>query len=187
MPTTRSKSSRAQAGGDTRRADDDITLSVDAFRRVLRALRVAARKTELATGLSAAQLFVLSAVAAAPGCSLNEIADATMTDRSSAAAIVDRLVEQGHVTREQSGDDKRRASIEITARGRRATQSAAPAPAALLVDGLRGLSPSQRQTLARNLVNLTRAMGIDDEPAGLLFEDSAPRKSPSVRPRRKAR
>src|SRR3954465_13178680 len=96
-----------------------MATSLDAFRRILRKLRVAARKTELATGLSAAQLFVLTAVVQSPGCSVNDAAEATMTDRSSAAAIIDRLVEQGYATRKQSGEDKRRASIDITARGRR--------------------------------------------------------------------
>jgi DNA-binding MarR family transcriptional regulator len=154
-----------------------IGMSVDAFRRILRELRVVARKTELATGLSAAQRFVLAAVAETPGCSVNDIAEATMTDRSSAAAIVDRLVENGYVTREQAGDDKRRASIGLTARGRRAATKTAPPPTALLVNGLKALDASQLRELAEGLDALTRAMGIADQPAGLLFEDAKPRRA----------
>ena len=161
---------------ETANASANTAASVDAFRRILRELRVAARKTELATGLSAAQLFVLSAIAEAPGCSVNQIADATMTDRSSAAAIVDRLVDQGYVTREQSGEDRRRAAIEITARGRRAKKSAAPAPTTLLIAGLTRLKAPQLQGLTDGLIALTRSMGIADEPPGMLFEDARPKR-----------
>jgi DNA-binding MarR family transcriptional regulator len=168
-PTARRKKSPVVR--DDQDASDSVAASVDAFRRILRELRLAARKTELATGLSAAQMFVLSTVIASPGCSVNDIAAATMTDRSSAAAIVDRLVEEGLVTREQSGEDKRRAVVTATARGKRAKTKAAPAPTMLLLAGLRSLSASELRTLADGLVALTKAMGIADTPPGMLFEE----------------
>jgi DNA-binding MarR family transcriptional regulator len=146
-------------------------VSIDAFRRILRALRVAARKTELATGLSAAQVFVLAAVGKAPGCSLNDIAAATMTDRTSVAAIVDRLVKGKYVTRAQAKDDRRRASVAATPRGQRALSASAPPPTAILVDGLRALPASDRATLARCLTLLSERMGVADRPAGMLFAD----------------
>jgi DNA-binding MarR family transcriptional regulator len=164
---------------------NDVTTAVNSFRRLLRELRVAARHTEEATGLSAAQLFVLSAVAESSGCSINDVAEATMTDRSSAAAIVDRLVSSGYLSREKSDDDRRRASIVLTARGRGATRRAAPAPTTLLVRGLSRLRPNQLRDLTRGLLSLTRAMGIAEEPPHMLFEDghgrrtrAAPRSSP---------
>jgi DNA-binding MarR family transcriptional regulator len=167
--------------------DDSVAAAVDAFRRILRELRVAARKTELATGLSAAQLFVLTAVLDAPECSLNDIARATMTDRTSVAAIVDRLVDQGYVTRKKSGDDKRRASIAPTSRGRRAAGRSAPAPTALLLSGLRALTSVELQSLSTGLTALTQAMGITDSPADMLFEDArASARAPRSAVRRKS-
>jgi DNA-binding MarR family transcriptional regulator len=150
----------------------DISLAVDAFRRILRALRVVARKSELATGLSAAQLFVLSAVLDAPGCSVNDIAAATMTDRSSVAAVVDRLVEDEYLTRTRADDDRRRAAISITPSGRRAIRRASPPPTALLIAALRRVNPLELDGLAHGLDALTREMGIANEPAGMLFEDT---------------
>lgn len=156
-----------------RSLNSDVGDAVDAFRRILRELRVVARRTELATGLSAAQMFVLSAVDAAPGCSINDLAMATMTDRSSVATIVDRLVDTGHMIREASGDDRRRASISLTARGRRAVATAAsPAPTTLLIQGLGSLPEAQLHQLTRGLVALTTQMGIADQPAAMLFEDA---------------
>jgi len=157
-------------------------VTVDAFRRILRELRRAARKTELATGLSAAQTFVLNAVDSTPGCSLNDVAARTLTDRTSVAAIVDRLVDDRYLTRVQSPDDRRRASLGITARGQRAIREAAPPPTTLLVDAIRALPASDRSTLARTLVLLTDEMGIAHEPATMLFEDEPPR--PGAKKRR---
>lgn len=150
----------------------EIASAVDAFRRVLRRLRVVARQTELATGLTAAQLFVLTAVVESPGCSMNEIAHSTMTDRSSVAAVIERLADRGYVSRHQAADDRRRASIVITSEGRRAMRSASPPPTALLIAGLRGLPTEQLHGLSGGLLALTRAMGIANEPAGMLFDDS---------------
>ena len=155
------------------RSRSDVADAVDAFRRILRELRVVARRTELATGLSAAQIFVLSAADVAPGCSINDLAKATMTDRSSVATIVDRLVETGHLTREASGDDRRRASISLTPRGRRAIKTAqSPAPTALLIQGLEKLPTQRLRELARGLAALTTGMGIADQRAAMLFEDT---------------
>src|SRR5690349_17172598 len=118
--------------GSSTGADQDVIRSVDAFRRILRELRLHARKAELATGLSASQAFVLAVIAQRPGASVNEIADATMTDRSSAAAVLDRLTERKHVVRQQAERDRRRAEFTITASGRRAMRRAPLPPTVAL-------------------------------------------------------
>jgi DNA-binding MarR family transcriptional regulator len=179
MSSPRSGSRSAKASQPTKL--DDISVIIDAFRRILRQLRRAARKTELATGLSAAQSFVLNAVNTAPGCSLNDVAAMTMTDRTSVAAIVDRLVDERYITRTQAADDRRRASLGITARGQRAIGDAAPAPTTLLMDAIRALPVADRNALARTLSLLTEQMGIADEPATMLFEDESPHRGAKKR------
>jgi DNA-binding MarR family transcriptional regulator len=171
VATTRASSHSTSVG---RAKTDDVATAVDAFRRILRELRRAARKTELATGLSAAQTFVLNAVDASPGCSLNDVAATTMTDRTSVAAILDRLLEERYVKRVRADEDRRRASLTITARGQRAMRDAASPPTTLLVDALRALPAAERAALAAGLSALTERMGIADEPAGMLFEDDRP-------------
>lgn len=159
-------------------SDSDVAQSVDAFRRILRELRLHARRGEVATGLSPSQAFVLSMIAQRPRASVNEIAQATVTDRSSAAAVLDRLVERGHVVREQAESDRRRAEFTITARGRRAMLRAPIPPTVALLHGIRALSSFQRRALATSLTALAQAMGLGDEPPGMLFDDattSAPR------------
>ena len=165
----------------TQRGDAEIAASVDAFRRILRAIRVMARKGELSTGLSAAQTFVLSVLIDRPGTSVNELAEATLTDRSSVANVVDRLVAQGYVVREQAANDRRRASVSITTAGRRAIRHAvSPPPTVALIAAMRALERKDQRALASGLTALARAMGVDGEPAGMLFEDGL-RQSPRRR------
>jgi DNA-binding MarR family transcriptional regulator len=157
---------------ETPPADRELAISVDALRRILRELRVVARKSELAAGLSAAQVFVLTALAANDRLSINDVAAATMTDRSSVASVVERLVELGYAEREQSADDRRRADLSITGRGRQALRRSAPPPTSLLIDAIRAMSATERRSLAQGLTALVQRLGIAHRPAGMLFEES---------------
>src|SRR5450755_755169 len=107
-----------------------VAESIDAFRRILRALRIAARDTLATTGVSAAQLFVLGALVDGADASLSDLAERTMTDRTSVTAVVNRLVDGGLVTKETSAEDRRRAAVRITARGRTVLRGAPRPPTA---------------------------------------------------------
>lgn len=145
--------------------------SIDSFRRILRALRLAERRTQLQVGLSAAQLFVLHALSDGKEASLSELAERTMTDRSSVAAVVDRLFDAGLVVRGVSRADRRRAAIALTGAGRAVLARAPEPPTVLLMTAIRSMDAAQRAALATGLSALATAMGVDDEPAGMLFEE----------------
>jgi len=151
-----------------------VAASIDSIRRVLRALRVGARDTLATAGVSAAQLFVLSALVDGQEASMSDLAERTMTDRTSVTVVVDRLVEGGLVTKGTSEDDRRRASIRITAKGRTVLRGAPRPPTALLVEALEQIDPADLKRLDRGLRALTRAMGVDGEPVEMMFEDGAP-------------
>lgn len=155
---------RAVAVGDT----------LDSIRRIVRALRVANSGIEKDTGLTAAQLFVLEQVVAAPHSSLSEIAHRTMTDRTSVAAVVDRLVARGLVARERSTEDRRRVELAATEEGRSVMARAPHPPTRRILAGLESLDDRQLATLALGLGDLVQAMGLSNEPAAMLFEDDAP-------------
>lgn len=149
----------------------DTALAVDGVRRLVRGLRLAEQRTRLQAGLSAAQLFVLTELAHAPSASLGELAERTMTDRSSVTAVVERLEEAGLVATRRSDDDRRRVVVRLTATGRRRLAAAPPPPTALLVAALERLSPAQLHGLTVHLGALVAAMGLADEPATMLFEE----------------
>jgi MarR family transcriptional regulator, organic hydroperoxide resistance regulator len=147
------------------------TASIDALRRIVRELRLANSGTEKITGLSAAQLFVLQHVAGAPGASLSELAARTMTDRTSVAAVVDRLLGRGLVERRRSASDRRRVEILLTDAGQALLSRAPHPPTRRLLGGLELLDDKQLRRLAVGLTRLVQAMGLTDEPALFMFEE----------------
>ena len=170
MAQTVAKRAVSGSGVPDRKA---IVASVDSIRRVLRALRIAARDTLATAGVSAAQLFVLRALVDGEAASLSDLAERTLTDRTSVTAVVDRLVQGGLVTKGTSDEDRRRASIRITPKGRTVLRGAPRPPTALLVEALERVEPAELRRLERGLRSLTHAMGIDGEPAEMLFEDGS--------------
>ena len=176
------RSSRGRVGSAQ---PDAVSASVDAFRQILRALRLAAQDTLASTGMSAAQLFVLRALADGAEASMTDLAARTITDRSSVKVVVDRLIDAGLVTKGTSANDRRRAAVQITASGRAMLRGAPRPPTALLVDALKQLRSAELEHLARGLGALTRSMGIADERTEMLFEEDtarsargAPRRTP---------
>jgi DNA-binding MarR family transcriptional regulator len=147
----------------------------NAVRRILRALRLSAMATQSSLGISAAQLYVLRHLAhRGASQSITELAAETLTDRSSVAAVVDRLVERGLVMRSQSLTDRRRASIQITETGARLVTGASPPAMDLLLSALAGYSDDELIGLAGSLTRLVSAMGLEATPAELLFEYQHP-------------
>jgi DNA-binding MarR family transcriptional regulator len=151
-----------------------LTEALNAFRRIMRMMRVAAGETQTRFDVSAAQLYVLDELSASGGpLSIKELADATMTDRSSVAHIVDRLVEKGYVTRGWQAADRRRAEVRITEAGETLARSAPPAPTMRLLSGLRELPKSDIEALAGIMTRLTDELGLSDEPVRLMFDDGS--------------
>ena len=145
--------------------------SIDAFRRIVRALRMADQRTQGEAGISAAQLYVLSSLEDGAASSLTELGERTHTDRSSVADVVERLAARGLVSRDRSGSDRRRTEVRITVEGRALLDLAPRAPTALLLAGLDVLSPLELEGLSAGLLRLTGAMGLAAGPAPMLFED----------------
>lgn len=140
-------------------------------RRLERGLRLAAREAERKTGVSAAQLFVLEKLAAAPASSIADLAARTHTDRSSVSVIVDRLAVAGLVKRTASPDDRRRSETTITARGRAMLARAPLSPTATLVHAVKRLPRAKVRQLAFALAALNEELGYSD--AAMLFADGA--------------
>ena len=120
--------------------DRPTAAALAAVRRLVRSLRLAARRVEAEVGVSAAQLFVLRQLEGAPPLSLRDLAARSMTDRTSAAAVVDRLVSRGLVERGRATQDRRRATIILSTDGRALLRRAPTTLTADLLVGLERLS-----------------------------------------------
>lgn len=166
MPRQTSK--RAASG-----AHDDMSSAVSSIRRIVRFLRLASHRTQSDAGISAAQLFVLQQLGPGGELSLNELAERTVTDRSSVAGVVERLQRRGLVSRAPDPTDRRRAAIRITSAGRRLLRRAPTAPTTALVSALRQLNSRELIALAKSLSRLTVALGVSHERPIMLFADES--------------
>jgi Transcriptional regulators len=160
-------------GRTLKAARDDMFSAVASIRRVVRVLRLASQQTQAAAGIGAAQLFVLQQLGDGAELSLNELAERTLTDRSSVAAVVERLQAQKLVDRTTDPSDRRRAVVRITATGRRLLGRAPDAPTTALLAALRRLDSRELTALAGSLRRLTAALGAAQEPPSMLFADDA--------------
>ena len=152
---------------------EGITAILDSIRRVVRFLRVASRASEKQVGLSAAQLFVLHALAKGPAASLNDVAARTRTHQSSVSVVVQRLVERGLVSRDAVPGDARRKGLSLTPAGTKLLDHAPDAPSERLIEALGRMPQAARAHLARGLTRLVKELGAADDPATMLFEDDA--------------
>lgn len=155
------------------RRRDEIAAAVDCIRQLVRGLRVAEQRTHAVSGVSAAQLFVLAQLARSSAASLSELAERTLTDRTSVAAVVERLEAAGLVTTRRDDEDRRKVLIRISPAGKQRLASAPPAPTAILIDAMRRMPPADVSAVCESLGRLLEKMGLSGEPASMLFEDAA--------------
>jgi DNA-binding MarR family transcriptional regulator len=150
---------------------------IDGVRRILQALRLSANAVQTSIGVTPAQLYVLRHLTEADGASLTELARRTFTDRSSVSDVVERLVQQGLAERSASGVDRRRASVRITSEGMQIVRRARPAPTDLIVEALKQLSVEELEQVAGAIDRLVAAMGLEDTPPTMMFEEQKARRS----------
>ncbi len=158
---------RAGAGA----VDAQVTATLDALRRIVRALRAAAQGAERRLGISGAQLFVLERLAEAAAPSLNDLAERTHTHKSSVSVVVSRLVARRLVRRRRADGDRRGVELAITAAGRAALRRAPRSAQTRLVEALRRLRPAERAGLVAGLERFTAELGIRGLKPTMLFEE----------------
>jgi DNA-binding MarR family transcriptional regulator len=165
--------------------DADGKRVLNSIRRLVRSLRLFDRQAQAKHGLSAAQMFVLHELDAAEVLSLNELAERTATDQSSASVVVQRLVDAGLVTRAARKDDRRHVELRLTAKGRTISRRSPPPAQQKILDAIAAMPARQRKTFAAMLEAFVDSVGAPAKP-GLMFEDMPSRKAASGGSRRRA-
>jgi DNA-binding MarR family transcriptional regulator len=133
---------------------------LNAFRAIVRAARTSTRALEMRFGTSAAQLFMLRALASGEVGSVKELAQRTSTHNSSASVVVRRLCDRGFVRRTSSTDDRRRVGYAITPEGLAYLASAPRAIEDVLLEGLGGMQAHEQRQLGDLLQRLVAASEI---------------------------
>src|SRR5512144_1160153 len=126
---------------------DDTTRVVTALRALVQVLRTGAGEATRRTGLSSAQLFVLSKLADAPAPSVNALARRVHAHQSSVSVVVDLLAKRGLVARAPDPADRRRRTIALTAKGRALLHRAPDTVQSHLVRAIAALPHPKRRSL----------------------------------------
>jgi len=129
----------------------EVRMALDAFRRIVQALRTGGSDGRARARVSHAQLFALQQIANHPRASINDVAALTFTHQSSVSVVVQRLVARGLVAKVAATDDRRRQRLVITARGRRLLERAPAAVPERLVMAISSLPSSGRRAFVRAL------------------------------------
>jgi DNA-binding MarR family transcriptional regulator len=145
---------------------------MDALRRLVRALHVSTHALERDFGISAAQLFVLRQLAVTPRSSLGEVAARARTSQSSASEVVTTLAKRGLVARGRASEDRRRAALTLTAKGRAILERAPTTVQEQLLAGFERLDALRRRALLDGLESWLAESGLADVPSTMFFESS---------------
>lgn len=141
--------------------DDPASRVLRRFRTVFNAVRNHFRSMERSVGVSGAQVWALSQVAANPGIGVGQLARKMDIHQSTASNLVRALLASGLVISEKGEEDRRAVQLHATARGLKAL-SRAPAPlTGLLPDALRRLDKATLERLDRDLDRLIAELKAD--------------------------
>ncbi|MFP5246334.1 MAG: MarR family winged helix-turn-helix transcriptional regulator [Thermoanaerobaculia bacterium] len=144
---------------------------LNSIRLLVRALRLFDREAQSKHGISAAQAYVLHTLNEEDGLSLNELADRTATDQSSASVVVQRLVDAGLVSRTARKEDRRHVELRLTAKGRNVIRKSPPPAQQKMLAAAESMSPRDRKAFADMLEDFIAMMGVRGRKAPMLFED----------------
>ena len=144
---------------------------LDSVRLIVQTLRISSRAAERDVGVSAAQLFVLTKLAAAGRpLSVGELAGRTLTHQSSVSVVVQKLEKRRLVARTRSRSDARRVELSLTPAARKILRKAPQAAQDKILDAVAAMPAARRKQLADLLADLARRIGGERRPV-MLFED----------------
>jgi DNA-binding MarR family transcriptional regulator len=149
----------------------DARLVFDSIRRIVRVLRLQARHTEKAFGLSAAQLFVLHKLAESPALTPTELAEKALTDQSSVSVVVQRLVDRGYVHRARSSRDARSFELSLSEAGRTVVQNSPDSTQDRLLGAIERMPAGRVKVLASLLDELVSNTGLSRQYPTMLGEE----------------
>ena len=128
------------------------------FRVILQSVRKHFQEVEQACGVSGAQLWALSCIAATPGLRPSGLATAMTIHQSTASNLIEKLVELGYVSRTRSQQDQRSVTRALTPLGESAL-ARAPGPfQGLLPDALSQAPGEMLESLHQHLSALLGLM-----------------------------
>lgn len=132
---------------------------------VMRFIRMEMRR-QGAGGLSVPQLRTLIFLSLAPGSGLSSVAEHLGVTRPTASALINRLVQQGLVSRAERPGERRRLMLTVTPAGSHRLQAVRESASAVVADTLADRSAGELKTIMDGVALL-----------GLFFKEASHRKN----------
>lgn len=133
---------------------------LEQFRVIIRSVRRHYQDVERRTGVSGAQLWALSEVAARPGLKVGELASALAIHQSTASNLARRLQALGLLTRQRRGRDQRHVQLFTTAKGVRMLRRAPKPSIGVLQQALSELPALRLRELHGALARVIAVMKV---------------------------
>ncbi|MBN2397562.1 MAG: MarR family transcriptional regulator [Deltaproteobacteria bacterium] len=163
-----------QPSPDTTPPHDSIREIIYLIRRLMQAGYLYTKELNKKYNVSAPQLNCLITLSENGPLPSSRIARYIMVKSSTVTGVIDRLEQKGLVRRVRNSRDRRVITIELTEEGRRLAQNAPPPIQQKIVDGLKRLSPEQKDLIRRNLDLLVRMLDAEELEFDLSNGDSHP-------------
>ena len=136
------------------------------FRSLRRGMLRGARSELRRSGLTGAQLHVVSLLGTRGPLTLSELSGELQLGHSTVSGIVDRLQARGVVRRQQDPSDRRYTRVALTDELTRKVPSlVASGPGTRMISALAAAPPRERQTMRDGLALLQRYFNPPGEPA----------------------
>lgn len=160
---------QAGAGPPTGFDEATITLSLDAYVKLLRAIKAVIARVEprlAPLGLTLTQLGVLEAILHKGPLTQRDLGRKVLTSAGNMTDVIDKLEARGLVSRGRLPGDKRSVRVELTVPGRELIEGLFPLHAGDIAGALAGLSSNELRELGFLLRKLGLAAAAGDLPSG---------------------
>jgi len=149
--------------------DREITDVLDNLRRVFKVVHRYSKRADKVGGLTGPQVWAMKVVAESAPIRVTDLARRMYLHPSTVVGILDRLEQQGQVTRTRSEKDHRVVKVSLTAKGRETVSKVPQIAQGLLLSGLKELSDEDLQTVSEGLRRLVGILGVEGMPPPLLL------------------
>jgi MarR family transcriptional regulator, organic hydroperoxide resistance regulator len=136
----------------------DVLQTLRSFRAIMRSLKQQFQQVQDSTGVSGSQLWCVSALRAAPGLRVTQLAHELGIRQATASNLVEALERKGLIERRRDPADQRAVALFLTAKGTRLARSAPQPVAGILPQALEKLDPHTLSQLNELLLQVVHKM-----------------------------
>jgi DNA-binding MarR family transcriptional regulator len=150
----------------------------DNLRRVYQVINEQSKKAKKQTGITGPQLWAIKMIAESSPVQVSELAHKMYLNPATVVGILNRLEEQGLVSRTRTREDRRIVDVNLTAEGKALVARAPEVAQGLLAAGLEVLPATRLLDIASALDQLVQILGAQEVPPHLILspEVNVPRK-----------